>query len=73
MSNAAAGTTSIDGAWCQTATCAAAALDLADPAAPTLLQSHEIMQCHLRCMTATCAHRRAALAVLVDAGHYVLP
>ncbi len=73
MPNAPAGTTSIDAASGRTERCAAAAPDIADPAAPTVSQAHEIMQRHLRCLTATCAHRRAALAALVGAGHYVLP
>lgn len=34
--------------------------------------AHELMQQHLRCATDRCTCRRAALDVLVGAGHYVL-
>jgi len=72
MSNTPAGTMSIDAAPAMAAMCSAAAPDIADPVTPTVAQAHEIMQCRVRCLTSTCAYRRAALAVLVDAGHYVL-
>ncbi len=73
MSNAPAGATSTDAALGRTAMCAAAVPDIADSAAPSVSQAHKIMQHHRRCLTATCAHRRTALAALVSAGHYVLP
>jgi len=44
----------------------------AEADALTLEQAHRIMQRHLRCTTACCSRRRAALATLVDAGHYRL-
>jgi hypothetical protein len=44
-----------------------------EPERPTVEQAHKIMQVHLRCSTATCRHRKAALAGLVEAGRYVLP
>jgi len=43
------------------------------PEQPTVEQAHQIMQTHLRCRTAMCERRRAALAVLVATGRYVLP
>ena len=36
----------------------------------TVEQAHQVMQEHLRCLTADCPQRQAALAVLVQAGHY---
>ena len=36
-------------------------------------RAHEIMQQHLRCSTATCRYRKAALAALIAAGRYRLP
>jgi hypothetical protein len=71
MSNALAGATSVDAA--STSTCPATEADIADLTPMTVSQAHAVMQRHLRCMTATCAHRRTALTVLVGAGHYVLP
>jgi hypothetical protein len=38
----------------------------------TVEQAHAVMQDHLRCATDSCRQRQAALAVLTDAGHYVL-
>lgn len=38
----------------------------------TVDRAHQLMQEHLPCTTADCADRQAALAVLVDKGHYVL-
>jgi len=37
---------------------------------PTVDQAHQVMQEHLACRTADCPQRHAALAVLVQAGHY---
>jgi hypothetical protein len=45
-----------------------------DCVAPTVLtvdEAHAAMQQHVRCPTATCPARPAALAVLCDAGHLV--
>ena len=39
---------------------------------PSVEQAHTIMQAHIGCSTALCQHRTAALAVLVEAGRYVL-
>ncbi len=44
-----------------------------EPEHPSVDQAHKMMQTHLRCPTETCRHRKIALAVLVDAGRYVLP
>jgi len=38
----------------------------------TVAQAHQLMREHLRCRTEDCHQREAALATLVDAGHYVL-
>ena len=73
MSHAPAGTTYVDRTSTMAAMCSAAAPDIPDPTTPTVPQAHEIMQCRLRCITSTCAYRRAALAVLVGAGRYILP
>ena len=35
-------------------------------------EAHQVMQQHLRCLTDTCPSRRAAVAVLVGEGRYVL-
>ena len=40
--------------------------------APTVDQAHQVMQEHLHCRTTDCPQRQAALAVLVEAGHYRL-
>jgi len=44
----------------------------AEPESLTVEQAHAVMQAHLRCATDSCLHRQAALAVLTDAGRYVL-
>jgi hypothetical protein len=44
-----------------------------EPVRPTVDEAHKIMQAHLRCNSKVCQHRMMALAVLVDAGRYVLP
>ena len=43
-----------------------------EAARPLVEQAHTIMQAHIGCSTALCQHRTAALAVLVEAGRYVL-
>jgi hypothetical protein len=42
------------------------------PPVLTVHEAHAAMQEHLRCSTAACAARQAALAVLHDVGHIVL-
>jgi hypothetical protein len=44
-----------------------------EPVRPTVEEAHKIMQAHLRCNSKVCQQRMVALAVLVDAGRYVLP
>jgi hypothetical protein len=44
----------------------------AEPENLTIEQAHAVMQAHLRCATDSCPYRQAALAVLTDAGRYVL-
>jgi hypothetical protein len=58
-----------------TATVQTAAISAACQPPPEQLsvdQAHQVMQEHLRCQSATCPQRQAALAVLVEAGHYRL-